>query len=382
MTIKGYDICWRRCALALALMLVCALALPARAAHEFKSLDEAYEYLRVCTQRRDERIVLTLPASAVSAYDDDELRLQLVMAAPLLSRLHSTHIRTADSLTCEITPTYRAGVRMSDAWRSGDLSALSESEVRALQIAVELAIELKARYDTNLELEKAIFDELCSRLTYVNSAVFASDHDTPITTATNALLYGEANCQGYSDAFYLLASLCGIDVGFQNGFDSRGNSHLWNTICLDGNWYAVDVTAGDSGDGSTGEPLINYALFNAGIDACAGSLNWPTYYQSVELAPFSDDNYFFNAGPPNFGSSFDDIEALCRYLYDQRAGYGATEVYALLTNCAKLDLEEFNATLAHIVEDVYRHPRATSWRVWSWPQGEDSTCLLLRWNQF
>ena len=92
-------------------------------------------------------------------------------------------------------------------------------------------------------------------------------------------------------------------------------------------------------------------------------------------------DYFFNAGPPEFGSSFDDLDAICRYMYEQRAERGAAEVYALLGGSAEFDLDEFNAALARTVERVYRHPRTASWRVWFWTRGE-ATCLLLRWTAF
>lgn len=382
MTVLRYDAAKRCCALAMTLVLMCVMALPAHAGAEFDSLADACAYLRECTENRDEYIVITLSEDAVNGYDDDALRTELVLAAPLLSRLFSTHRHLGGSVICEITPTYRAGVRMADAWSTGDLSALSAAEAQALQIAENISFRLREHCDSTLELERAIFDVLCANTTYVNTDTFATEYDTPIITATNALLYGEANCQGYSDAFYLLASLCGLEAGFQNGYDANGASHVWNTIRIDGNWYAVDVTAADSYDNETGEALVNYARFNAGLDMCKGKLSWPDMYQSADIIGTSDENYFFYSDLPGFGRAFDDMDLMCRYIYQQRAEHGYDKVYALLRSDAEFDMDRFHERLAHVVEDVFRHPRATSWRVWYWPNLDGSVCLLLHWNEF
>lgn len=367
-----------RCGAALlALALSCALALSARADAAFDSLDGACEYLRASTVQRDEAICLTLTEGAARGLDDAGLRAEFIMAAPMLSRLYSTHTRSDGYIVCRISPVYRAGVRMVDAWRSGDLSALSEDERRALELALELASELGARCASPLELEKAIFDELCARISYSNDAAPSIERDDPLATATCALLRGEANCQGYSDAFYLLASLSGLEAGYQSGYDAQDMPHMWNTLRISDSWYAVDVTAGDSWGG--GEPLVNYALFNAGLDACAGCLSWPEHYQTAPIAPVSDENYFFNAGAPEFGASFDSLDALCRHICDRRAEYGDAYAYALLKGRSALDMGELDAAMARALESSPGQLRAGSWRACYWPRGE-AICLMLRWT--
>lgn len=61
--------------------------------------------------------------------------------------------------------------------------------------------------------------------------------------AREALFDGKAVCAGYSDAFYYLSNLAGVDCTFVHG-----NKHAWNAVQLYGKWYFVDVTD-ESGHG-------------------------------------------------------------------------------------------------------------------------------------
>ena len=87
-------------------------------------------------------------------------------------------------------------------------------------------------------------------------------------SAAFALTHGWANCQGYSDAFYLLAGMAGFEVGFQNGYNA-GVLHAWNTVELGGQWYVVDVSTADVAGDLVAPEIGVYTLFNAGRDRCA-----------------------------------------------------------------------------------------------------------------
>jgi transglutaminase/protease-like cytokinesis protein 3 len=63
------------------------------------------------------------------------------------------------------------------------------------------------------------------------------------------LLYGKGICSGYAHTYKLLMQLIGVDcivVGGTGTNQSGGTeSHAWNMVKLDGNWYQVDVTWDD-----------------------------------------------------------------------------------------------------------------------------------------
>ena len=73
------------------------------------------------------------------------------------------------------------------------------------------------------------------------------------TTAYGCLVNGRAICSGYSAAFQYLAQSLGYQCGRVSGFKKGGESHEWNYILLDDEYYFIDVTWDDpvSPDGTS-----------------------------------------------------------------------------------------------------------------------------------
>ena len=64
------------------------------------------------------------------------------------------------------------------------------------------------------------------------------------------MIDGKANCQGYTDTFYMLGTMAGfkMDRLYGNSTNSNGSKggHVWNTIDFGDNIaYSVDVTWDD-----------------------------------------------------------------------------------------------------------------------------------------
>lgn len=173
---------------------------------------------------------------------------------------------------------YFPGVRIAKAWREGRVDALSAEERQTLEAALQIA---GAASGSELERERQIHDALCRRITYYTEAGESGRKDS----AVGALLDGMAECDGYSDAFYLCGTLAGLQVRYITGdsveppaaetaegeapdaaeewverVDVDGG-HMWNLICLDGRWVSVDVTWDDGDSGA-----IFYANYNLGAE--------------------------------------------------------------------------------------------------------------------
>ncbi len=153
------------------------------------------------------------------------------------------------------------GTRILAAAEGGDTSPLTAREKQAMAAAEEMA-EACLREDA-LSTARAVHDALCGRVAYINDESTEEDD-----TAVGALLNGQANCDGYADAFFLVGSLAGLEVRYQHGNSCRqdpeeryeGVSHLWNLIRIGGSWRLVDVTWDDQ------EDRIVHSWFNIGAD--------------------------------------------------------------------------------------------------------------------
>ncbi len=89
------------------------------------------------------------------------------------------------------------------------------------------------------------YDKAYAAHEYIRSLVDYNNNGTYLKhTAYGALVNGEAVCEGYAKAYKLLLNKMGIECDVVINFE-----HAWNVVCLDGEWYMVDVT-NDDNDGN------------------------------------------------------------------------------------------------------------------------------------
>lgn len=197
-----------------------------------------------------------------------------------LSASGSTHV-----ITVKIKQLF-PGTAITMAEKSGDLSTLSDRELQTREAALKIAAE--AAGEDPLATAKAIHDWLCDHVVYTDDE--ETDEDD---TAIGAILNGEANCDGYTDAFYLIGTLAGLHVRYQHGdsYEKGGLfpsftpiTHIWNLLELDGAWRMVDVTWDDMEEGPV------YIWFNVGQDV-ASLMHYWNEDMTVSLAAGTDRVY-------------------------------------------------------------------------------------------
>ena len=100
------------------------------------------------------------------------------------------------------------------------------TKIRVRQIADKL------RGMTPYDQVKAVHDYL----------VLSNEYHDTISSAFNALYVGKSACNGYAFSFYAIMEELGVPVTCE-----YGGNHAWNKVCLDGEWYNIDVTWDDLG---------------------------------------------------------------------------------------------------------------------------------------
>ena len=178
---------------------------------------------------------------------------------------------------------YYPGEKIVQALKADDLSLLDPETLKIYEAAAQLLEELPEG-ENELETARLIHDAVCERTQY---AVY--DDITEDDTAAGVLLDGEANCDGYSDAFCLLGTMAGLDVLRQHGksypaegeASDTGETHMWNEVSIDGTWRLVDTTWDDTEDG------ISYQYFALGEDRAGRTHIWnrDTAPQLIDKTP-------------------------------------------------------------------------------------------------
>lgn len=95
--------------------------------------------------------------------------------------------------------------------------------------------------------------------------------------AYGALVKGSCVCQGYAEAFLLLANAAGLEVAYVSGdaTNSTGatESHAWNAVKVQGDWYMIDPTWDDP-TSSDGSDVLRYDYFLVSGQQLARDHTW------------------------------------------------------------------------------------------------------------
>ena len=140
--------------------------------------------------------------------------------------------------------------RLVEAWKTGNWSELSIKDRAILDACFNIFMEVKRDDQSLPELELAIHDWMIDFMEY-DTATLENYGGTPNPDNDNpygALIGGKGICEGYTRSFQLLMDLAGIECISVFGNSDNGveyGEHAWNQVCLDGEWYIVDVTWDD-----------------------------------------------------------------------------------------------------------------------------------------
>ncbi len=261
-----------------------------------------------------------------------------------------------------LTLTEFPGNRIVDAYFNDDTSSLSDDEILALNTAVDIVEEARSQAENEWELEFAIYDALTERITYLDgdNSYDAPENQPRHLNAVGALVDGFANCQGYADAFYTVASIAGFQVG-RMGVETPEDPHMVNTILLDSKWYVVDVTYGDDEN-----EMVEYRLVNAGKDMIV-EYWWDKIDERYPISLTTDpDEYYYKRNQSAFYTQAEVLDYFAKQW--ETNGYG---IYcAMLYNGS---VEDFDPEAANdeLYDILMKYNQSFQYRLWYLPNERD-----------
>lgn len=127
-----------------------------------------------------------------------------------------------------------------------------------LKTEVDKVVKQAQSLSSDYEKEKYVHDYICEKCEYVLT-------DKLKTTSYDALIGGEAVCEGYARAAQLLLNRLGIEnyliIGDARDDDGNIEGHMWNIVKINGNNYHLDVTWDDT-DQSDSPDIKTHIYFN------------------------------------------------------------------------------------------------------------------------
>lgn len=168
-----------------------------------------------------------------------------------LNKIHCEYITYSGF--CQVTAQieYWDNYPIIYAYRSNDISALNEQQTAMYDRYCDILSSTVSSSNPDVINELIVHDYIVNNVRYV----LDRNSDSP---AYDALFNGSASCSGYTEVFQTLMDMAGIRCIPVTG-QAGGDSHIWNMVCLDGQWYHVDTTWDDpvGGDGT-----IRHNYFN------------------------------------------------------------------------------------------------------------------------
>ena len=162
----------------------------------------------------------------------------------------------------------RATTQISDAYKSGDASKLSDKDKETLDMAKKVLDEIITDGMSDYEKELAVYKWMCENIGFDDGslAVIPDEDDAVVDNPHGVLQNHKAVCVGYATTFRLFMQMLDIDCMVVH--DSY-LSHTWDLVKLDGEWYHTDIYSDADSKG-------NFAHFNLDDNSMINMQEWNT----------------------------------------------------------------------------------------------------------
>lgn len=136
----------------------------------------------------------------------------------------------------------------------------------------------------DMELELLIHDMIVMAVDYA----YVSGTKTPSDEGHAHSIVGVFDksgvvCEGYAKTFQLLCNYAELPSIYAVGY-GNGGGHAWNLVCLEGQWYNLDVTWNDIGTGKFYDG-IRYSFYNCTSDDFGNHVYMPSVFPGMYDVP-------------------------------------------------------------------------------------------------
>lgn len=116
------------------------------------------------------------------------------------------------------------------------ITSKQETELNKVVNTIVSDLNLKSKSLSSLEKTRRIYNFLCSSTTYDYTTLNNSSYNLKYT-AYATLVNGTSVCNGYAEAFDILAKKAGLSTAIVMSYN-----HAWNIVKIGGKYYNIDAT--------------------------------------------------------------------------------------------------------------------------------------------
>lgn len=184
--------------------------------------------------------------------------------AEAMSRTNTEDPARENDVVISTEYTIKSTEHISDAYKSGNTSGLSDRDKETLDLAKAVLDKIITESMTPYEKELAVYKWMTNELQFeAGSLLVIPDGNADSDNPYGVLKYHKAVCVGYATTFRLFMQMMDIECMVVHNSDCY---HSWDLVKLDGEWYHTDIYS----DSSTG----NYLHFNLNDKQMSESQTW------------------------------------------------------------------------------------------------------------
>ena len=254
---------------------------------------------------------------------------------------------------------YYPGLRIADAYLKNDTSKLTDDELKVYKKVLPIVNQVK-RMGNDLDKEWHVHKAIIRSAEYEHIDL-QKEKTLHNISALGIFLDGSGNCQAFSDAFYMLGTMVGLNVGVITGMTKE--EHVWNTITIDDSMYFVDVTQNRASINYRNTQYVKfYDYFNAPREIISATHSWNKDYELEPLEDEVDENYFYctdlhykrNRG--EYGFNEDTAKEAIESVADGAVKNGWAIWYAMVP------FDEYYSKPANVLKELFQQMAQRKWR--------------------